>query len=108
MRSVRLISVVAAVLGAIVATVPAIAELPPQFTTWADFAAVVGQSSIPYALGTVDRIERTPNGKYIVHAGVCFVEVTVTRAPAVSPDGKVMPGPSHIVRVDVGPKQCDK
>ena len=77
------------------------AELPPQYTRWADFAAVIGQSAIPHLLGTVDRIERTPDGKFIVRAGACFVEVTVIREPPKSPDGKIIVGPSRIARVDV-------
>jgi hypothetical protein len=93
---------------AVMSIVPAYAELPPQYVTWADFAAVIGQSAIPYVLGTVDRIERTPEGKYIVRAGACSVEVTVVREPATSRDGKVMPGPSRVARVDVGAKRCDR
>jgi hypothetical protein len=85
---------------------PAFAELPPQFTTWADFAAITAQDSIPHVLGVVDSIERTEEGKYVVHAGDCFVEVNVERAPAVGPDGHVLIGPSRIARVDVGKKRC--
>jgi hypothetical protein len=85
---------------------PAFAELPPQFTTWADFAAITAQDSIPHVLGVVDSIERMPDGKYIARAGACFVEVTVVRKPAVGPDGQVIIGPSRIARVDVGKKRC--
>lgn len=87
---------------------PARAALPPQFTTWGDFAAVVAEPSIPYVLGTVDRIERTPQGKFIVRGGACFVEVTVIRGTPTGPDGKIVVGPTRVLRVDVGPKRCDK
>jgi hypothetical protein len=87
---------------------PARAELPPQYTIWQDFAAVTAQAAIPTTLGVVDRIERTPNGKYQVRAGNCFVEVSITREPATGADGRPMPGPSHIVKVDVSDKRCDR
>ena len=48
---------------------PAIAELPPQYTTWQDFAAVTSQSAIPGQLGVVDRIERTGGGTYLCAPG---------------------------------------
>jgi hypothetical protein len=92
-------------LGILLAT-PAAAELPPQYTTWADFAAVTAQDSIPQVLGVVDSIERTPEGKFIARGGDCLVEVTVVRKPAVGPNGKVIVGPSLIDRVDVGKKRC--
>jgi len=87
---------------------PAAAELPPQYTTWQDFAAVVGESSIPYVLGTVDRIERTPGGKYIARAGACFVEITVNRESGVGPDGKIVVGPTRVSKVSVGEKHCNQ
>lgn len=82
---------------------PAAAELPPQYTVWADFAAVVGQSSIPQQLGVVDSIERTSDGQYIVRAGACFVTVTVIRKFS---EKKFFVGPSHIARVEVSEKHC--
>jgi hypothetical protein len=86
---------------------PAAAELPPQYTVWADFGAVAGNTSIPQLLGVVDSIERAPDGTYIVRSGTCSVTATVVRASARSfPSGRVMPGPSHIVRVELGPKHC--
>ena len=87
---------------------PARAALPPRFTTWANFAAVVAEPSIPDVLGTVDRIERTPQGKFIVRGGACFVEVTVIRGTPAGPDGKIVVGPSRVLRVNVGQKRCDK
>ncbi len=60
-------------------TVPAAAELPPQYTVWQDFAAVATLAAIPDVLGVVDRIERADAGKYVVRAGSCFVEVQVRR-----------------------------
>lgn len=85
---------------------PAFAELPPEFTTWSDFAAVVAQSAIPRTLGVVDRIERTASGKFIVHGGNCSVDVTVFRAPALDADGRPLVGASHISKVVVGEKRC--
>jgi hypothetical protein len=89
-------------------SLPAHSELPPQYVLWQDFAAVMAQSAIPTTLGVVDRIERTPNGKYLVHAGNCLVEVSITREPAKGADGRSMPGPSHISKVDVSDKRCDR
>jgi hypothetical protein len=98
--------------GAAVATMcfnwPAHAELPPQYTIWQDFAAVTAQAAIPTTLGLAERIERMPDGKYQVRAGSCFVEVTVTREPAKGADGRPMPGPSRISKVDVSDKRCDR
>jgi hypothetical protein len=106
MAFVRSLSAVSlAALGVLLAQ-PAFAELPPQFTTWADFAAITAQESIPHILGVVDSIERIEEGEYVVHAGDCFVEVNIVRKPAVGPDGQVLIGPSRIVRVDVGKKRC--
>jgi hypothetical protein len=85
---------------------PALAELPPQFTTWSDFAAVVAQSAIPNTLGVVDRIERTASGTFVVHAGACHVDVTVYRESAKDADGRPLVGPSHITKVVVGEKRC--
>jgi hypothetical protein len=82
------------------------AELPPQYTVWADFAAVTAQASIPQKLGVVDRIERTGAGRYVVHSGKCFMEVVVTRAAARGPGGTPVAGPSHISGVKVGERQC--
>ncbi len=82
---------------------PAAAELPPRYTVWADLGAVVQQSSIPQILGAVDSIERAPNGTYIVRAGSCSVTVTVVRKFS---GKKYFVGPSHIARVEVGPKHC--
>ena len=87
---------------------PAAAELAPQYTTWQDFAAVVGESSIPYVLGTVDRIERTQDGKFIARAGACFVEITVNRESSSGPDGKIVVGPTHVSKVSVGEKRCNQ
>jgi len=85
----------------------AAAEIAPLFRTWQDFGAVVGQSTIPGLLGDVDRIERTPQGKYIVRAGACFVEVTVHRESHTGPGGSVAPGGSYIGQVEVGAKRCN-
>jgi len=79
----------------------AAAEIAPLYRTWQDFGAVVSQSTIPGILGDVDRIERTPQGKYIVRAGACFVEVTVNR------ESSIAPGASRIGQVDVGAKRCN-
>jgi hypothetical protein len=106
MAFIRSLSAVLVATSIFLLAPPALAELPPQFTTWADFAAVTAQRSIPYVLGTVDAIERTPDGKYIVRAGSCFVEATVVRESGVAPDGKIVVGPTRIVRVSVGEKRC--
>ena len=96
-----------AVIGSLAtAAIPARAELPPQFTTWADFAAVTAQSSIPYTLGIVERIERTAAGTFIVRGGGCYVEVTVIRESAKGPNGEPLVGGSHIAKVEVGEKRC--
>jgi hypothetical protein len=87
-------------------TYPAAAELPPRYTVWADFAAVIGQPVIPELLGAVDRIERADNGNYIVRAGKCSVVVTVFRAGPRDAGGEPIAGPSHIARVAVGAKHC--
>jgi hypothetical protein len=87
---------------------PAAAELPPQYTTWQDFAAVAGESSIPYVLGTVDHIERTQDGKYVVRAGACFVEITVNRESGVGPDGKIVVGLTRVSKVSVGEKHSSQ
>jgi hypothetical protein len=85
---------------------PARAELPPQYTIWQDFAAVTAQASIPVTLGLVERIERLPDGRYQARSGACFVEISITREPAKGKDGRPMPGPSRISKVDVSDKRC--
>jgi len=94
--------------AAILTGAPANAELPPQYVFWQDFAAITGQSAIPATLGVVDSITRAPNGRYIVRGGACFVEVTITREPAKAADGRPMPGPSHVSKVDISEKRCDR
>ena len=105
MRFVRLICALALAAGG---NLPARAELPPQFTSWADFAAVTSDTSILHLLGVVDRIERLENGKFIVRGGACSVEVNVIRASATSPDGKPIAGPSRITRVEISGKRCNQ
>jgi hypothetical protein len=108
MGSTRSFSILTAFAVSSLVIAPAAAELPPPYTTWADFAAVTAQDSIPRVLGVVDRIERRQAGKYIARAGACFVEITVIRESAKGPDGKIIVGPSHIARVEVGEKHCDQ
>jgi len=103
LRSAGLVVVVA--VGCIAQ--PARAELPPQYVTWQDFAAITAQSGIAATLGVVDRIERLPNGKYQARAGACFVEISIAREPAKGADGRPMPGPSHVAKVDISEKRCD-
>jgi hypothetical protein len=105
MRFVRLICALALAAGG---SLPARAELPPQFTSWADFAAVTSDTSIPHLLGVVDRIDRVQSGKFIVRSGACSVEVNVIRAAATSPDGKPIAGPSRITRVEISGKRCNQ
>ena len=87
-------------------SIPGRAELPPQYTTWADFGAVASQASIPNIIGVVERIERADSGRYIVRGGGCFVEVTVKREPPRGPNGEPMAGGSRIVDVKVGERRC--
>lgn len=82
------------------------AELPPRFTVWQDFAAIVAMRDFPERLGVVDRIERIGMGRFNIYGGNCAILATVVREPAKSPGGRPMPGPSRIVRVDLGEKQC--
>jgi hypothetical protein len=86
---------------------PAHAELPPQYVVWQDFAAIAAQSAIPTTLGVVDRIVRMPNGKYRAQSGACYLEISITREPTKGADGRPMPGPSYIAKVDVAEKRCD-
>jgi len=88
-------------------TIPAAAELPPQYTVWQDFAAVASLAAIPDVLGVVDRIERADAGKYVVRAGPCFVEVQVRREGARGPNGEAIVGPSRIVDVRAGERRCN-
>jgi hypothetical protein len=83
------------------------AELPPQYTTWQDFAAVAGLPAIPDVLGVVDRIERIDAGKYVVRAGSCFVEVTIVREAPRGPNGEIMVGPTRIADVRAGERRCN-
>ncbi len=85
---------------------PAVAELAPSYTTWADYAAVINQSTIPQLLGVVDRIERIGYGKFLVSGGKCSVEIKIARESAKGPGGQPLPGGSSVARVDVGPKRC--
>jgi hypothetical protein len=86
---------------------PASAELPPQYTTWQDFAAVATLPAIPDVLGVVDRIERADAGKYIVRAGSCFVEVTIVREAPRGPNGQIIVGPTRIADVRAGERRCN-
>jgi hypothetical protein len=88
-------------------TVPAWAVLPPQYSIWQDFGEITSRAEIPQSLGVVDRIERKSGGGYTVYGGKCRLHVNVLRKPASGSDGRPMPGPSKIVRVDVGAKRCD-
>lgn len=87
------------------ATLPAAAELPPQYTVWQDFAAITAKSEIPAKLGVVDRIERTNPG-YRVFGGNCWIDVAISRKGPSGPDGRPMVGPSRIVAVTLGEKTC--
>lgn len=82
------------------------AELPPQYTVWTDFAAIAAIQDIPEKLGVVDRIERIGAGRFSIHSGNCAIVATVVREGAKSPDGRVIVGPSRVVRVDLGEKEC--
>ncbi len=82
------------------------AELPPQYTVWQDFAAVVAKQEIAAQLGVVDRIERIGAGRFSIQSGNCAIIATVARKGATSPDGRSIPGPSRIVGVDLGNKEC--
>lgn len=82
------------------------AELPPQYTVWQDFAAVVAKQEIAAELGVVDRIDRIGAGRFSIQSGNCTIVATVAREGAKSPDGRSIPGPSRIVRVDLGNKEC--
>jgi len=106
MAFVRSLSVMSLAFLSVLLAVPAFAELPPQFTVWADFGAITAEKSIPHVLGTVDAIERTPGGKYIARAGNCFVEITVVRVSPAKRNGQIIVGPSRIARVIVGEKHC--
>jgi hypothetical protein len=81
--------------------------LPPQYTVWAEFGAVVAQSSLPQLLGVVDRVERVGAGRYVVRGGSCYVEISITRAAARGPAGQPVAGPSTISEVKVGEKRCE-
>jgi hypothetical protein len=83
------------------------AELPPQYSTWEDFGAVIRQSSIPGTLGVVDRIERADRGRYIVRAGACLVEVVVRREGSKGPDGTPRLGGSRVADVEFGERRCN-
>jgi len=102
-RSLSAVSFV--VFGALLAA-PALAELPPQYTVWADFGAITAEKSIPHVLGTVDAIERRPGGEYIARSGNCFVAITVVRESPAKRNGQIVVGPSRIARVVVGEKRC--
>ena len=56
--------------AAVVWTVQSHAALPPQYDRWHEFAAVLGDSSIPNKLRDLtDRIERVGEGSYRVYGG---------------------------------------
>jgi len=106
MASARLFVLTAVFIAAGFLSGPAFAELPPEYTTWQDFAAVVAQDSIPHEIGVVEAIERTQGGKFIVRSRSCTLEVTVFRESAKDAQGRPLIGPSHVARVEVGQKQC--
>jgi hypothetical protein len=83
-----------------------LAELPPNYTRWQEFAAIAAQSSIPQILGVVERIEFVEEGKYVVRAGACHVDVSISRETARGPEGQVIVGPSRIASVWVSEKRC--
>ena len=106
MAFIRSLSAASLAFLSILLAAPAFAELPPQFTVWADFGAITAEKSIPHVLGTVDAIERAPGGKYIARAGNCFVEITIVRESPAKRNGQIVVGPSRIARVIVGEKRC--
>ena len=84
-----------------------VAEQQPQYSVWEDFEAIARQSSIPDLLGAVDRIERADQGRYIVRAGTCFVEIVVRREASRDSEGRPIPGPSRVADVKIGARRCN-
>ena len=83
----------------------AMAELPPQYTVWQNFAAITAQTSIPEQLGVVDRIERTQQG-YRIFGSNCWIDAVISRESPKGPNGQPMVGPSRVSAVTLGEKKC--
>ena len=81
------------------------AELPPQYIVQQEIGAVAGQTEVVMQLGIIDKIERTNSG-YLVTGGKCSLLARVIREGSKGSNGEPMPGPSRIVRIYLGPKQC--
>ena len=94
-RATLLVALVMVSLG--VWSISGNAALPPQYDRWNEFAAIIGDTSIPGKLGIqnlVDRIERTGEGRYRVHSGKCFVPITVSSRAPTGPQGQPIVGGS--------------
>jgi len=84
------------------------AALPPQYGRWHEFAAVLGDSSIPNKLRDLtDRIERVGEGSYRVYGGKCFVPVSLSKRAQVGPKGETVIGGSIISVAAVGELRCE-
>ncbi|HEV7251717.1 MAG TPA: hypothetical protein VGN97_01260 [Mesorhizobium sp.] len=58
----------------------AVAELPPQYTRWADLQAITNRDEIAQKLrDPVERIEAQGSGTYRVQAGACHLLVRISR-----------------------------
>lgn len=94
--------------AAVVWTVQSHAALPPQYDRWHEFAAVLGDSSIPNKLRDLtDRIERVGEGSYRVYGGKCFVPVSLSKRAPTGPKGERRLGGSIISIAEVGELRCE-
>jgi hypothetical protein len=81
------------------------AELPPQYTSWADLRAVVNDGRLEEKLrGVVEGIEFVRLGIYKVRSGPCHVIATVSRRGQGDPP---IPGPSATVSIEVSERRCE-
>lgn len=98
---------IAVAAGATALAFAARAELPPQYTRWADLQAIMSRDEIAHKLREpVERIEAQGGGAYRIQAGPCHLLVRVARKGQTQA-GMPVAGPSVIGGVEVGEPVCE-
>jgi hypothetical protein len=111
MLTFRRVSIASGIaLAAAVWAAQSYAALPPHYDRWNEFAAIVGDASVPRKLGVqnpAERIERASDGSYRVYGGKCHVTVTLSRQMPTGPQGQLIVGSSRISVADVRGPRCE-
>jgi hypothetical protein len=86
-----------------------LAALPPHYSRWHEFGAIVEERTIPSKLGptnAAERIERVGHGRYRVHGGGCYVEVSLDYHAPPTRDGHRVFGSGTVSVAQVSERRC--